>query len=88
MILEKRISYGNMIGLLPLLIALAFWFADRHRDGKIVADTAATVAVQDRLIHSHGARIDALEKQAEDRQRDIVRRLERIEDKLDRVPLR
>jgi uncharacterized protein Yka (UPF0111/DUF47 family) len=85
---ERRISLGNLIGLLPLLAISALWFADRHRDSEQLQETAGTVQLQANLLHSHGARITTLEKQAEDRQRDIVRRLERIEDKLDRVQIR
>lgn len=85
---ERRVSLGNLIGLLPLLAVSALWLADRHRDSQELKETVGLVTTQGSLLHSHGARITTLEEQAKDRQRDIVRRLERIEDKLDRVQIR
>lgn len=92
---DRRISLGNVLGLVPLIIALIMWAVQVNGDGAIAreaadraADNARAVTQQQHTIAGHAARLAALERMADQRQADIVRRLERIEDKLDKVPLR
>lgn len=92
---ERRVSLGNLIGLVPLFVALILWIAQLKTDSSALKKNTAQIESNWLMINSHtdmlaqfGARITTLERLANERQSDIIRRLDRIEDKLDQVPLR
>jgi hypothetical protein len=93
--IERRVTWGNLLGLIPLLAAIIAFFAQGEAYKARTAENAdaigrhsTVITAHDKQLAEHSARLGAVERLANDRNADIIRRLDRIEDKLDQVPLR
>lgn len=82
--IERTITLGNLLGMLPLLAALIGWAATVNSGQRDLQDTRQKVAAHGDQLTDLTGRVTTLERLSESWQRDIVRRLERIEDKLDK----
>lgn len=92
---DPRVTLGNLLVLVTMVAGIGMWAVQRERDDQALADAMTRMgsavegqAVQINghaaLLARHGERISALETLSNQRQAEIIRRLERIEDKVDR----
>lgn len=75
---EKRWSWGNILSIIPLLFVVAIWLYDRAKSAEVIPELQST---QSELK----GRVSVLESKgnyADARYAEIIRRLERIDDKL------
>jgi hypothetical protein len=91
MVIERRVSWGNLLGVIPVILVAGGWVYDRQTDGRLVrSQSAMLVDHNEQLINQgstlaiHGERLVGLERRADDRQSEVLRRLDRIEDLLNR----